>query len=275
MIPFKMFATAEIADKVSRRESGLCGGLGLYREFGSGIRFGPGGSFVLYLGSLLFLLVNTFQSPAFAQQATDATARLDSIIKKVQSFEPYDKKAFPLGRFEVQLEQEKAEFAERQLKRLDSVSEDTLSETEAISLQLLRFVLQNRIDAYTYRMYLNPVQADQGLHLDLNYRIKPILSYGDARAYLNVLNAIPDYTEQQMGLIRIGLEEGISQPKIIFEGYESTYDQHIVSDFSESPFYAPFEKLPAGMDAYQKDSVLLAAKKAIRTNVVPSFKKII
>ena len=275
-----MMSAVDVWGRKAHRGFKLGSGFRLYHGFCSIGRFNLSGEFslgkefMLSISSFIFLLINTFQSPALAQHDIDASAHLDSIIKTVENFEPYDKKEFPLGLYEEELEQKKAEFAEQQLKRLESVSKDALSETETISLELLRFVLQNRIDEYTYRMYLNPIQADQGFHLNLNYRIKPILNYEDAKEYLNMLNAIPKYTEQQLGLVAKGLEEGVSQPKIIFEGYESTYNQHIVSDFSESAFYAPFEKLPASMEASQRDSVLRAAEKAITASVVPSFKKI-
>ena len=209
-----------------------------------------------------------------AQEGQLTSEHLAAVIKTVEDFEPYEGKNHPLGRYEADLEQKKSEFAERQLKRLDSISLDGLSETEGISLELLRFVLQNRVDAYQYDMHLNPILADQGFHLNLNYRIKPILSYSDAKAYLNLLNDIPHYVGQQLVFIREGLEKGISQPKIIFKGYESTYNEHIVSDVSKSAFYKPFENLPDALSTAQKDSVVKAAKMAIDESVVPSFKKI-
>ena len=210
----------------------------------------------------------------YAQNGLTTSDKLASIIETVENFKPYDNKAYPLGNYVADLEMEKAEFAESQLKRLDSLSSDNLAETEVISFELMRFILQNRVDEYTYGMYLNPIQADQGFHLDLNYRIKPILNYADAKHYLNLLNAIPRYVDQQLILIAEGLKKGISQPKIIFKGYESTYNDHIVSNFSQSPFYRPFDTLPDVIPRAQKDSVLTAAKAAIQESVVPSFKKI-
>ncbi|HDZ15102.1 hypothetical protein LCGC14_0841210 [marine sediment metagenome] len=227
------------------------------------------------LGVKLALFCTIFSSfSLIAQNGKTTSDKLASIIEKVENFEPYNSKAYPLGNYEADWEMEKAEFAKSQLKRIDSLPSDSLSDTEAISFELMRFILQNRVDEYTYGMHLNPIQADQCFHLDLNYRIKPILNYADAKDYLNILNAIPRYVDQQLVFIREGLKKGISQPKIIFQGYESTYNNHIVSDFSKSDFYAPFDKLPDAISPTQKDSVLAAAKTAIQESVVPSFKKI-
>ena len=199
---------------------------------------------------------------------------LKEVIATVEAFKLYDREAYPLGRYDSALEEKDAEFAKTQLARLDSIDAGALTETEHISLQLLRFSLQDRVDEYHFKAYLNPIQSDQGFHLNLNYRVKPILSYSDAKRYLKVLHAIPQFTDEHLVLLREGLRQGHSQPKVIFKGYESTYDAHIVADYTQSNFFSPFLDLPASLSAQQKDSLLGAAMQAIEHQVVPSFKKI-
>ncbi|MCJ7465552.1 MAG: DUF885 domain-containing protein [Maribacter sp.] len=220
------------------------------------------------------LLLVFWQFSCSKGKKVDASQQLKDIIASDENFKLYDFEEYPLGLYDSILERKEADFAKELLARLDSVAKKDLTETENISLALLRFTLQNRVDEFTYQMYLNPIQSDQGFHLNLNYRIKPILDYADAKKYLKTLNAIPMFTEQHLVLLKAGLKKGLSQPKIIFEGYESTYDEHIVDNYTESNFYSPFENLPDALSQDQKDSVLTAAKKAIEEKVVPSFKKI-
>lgn len=222
-------------------------------------------------GVILMLTLLVSYSP---KEKGNASQELKAVIEKVETFKLYDNEAYPLGRYNAALEQKYAEFAKTQLARLDSIDAKTLSETERISLELLRFSLQDRVDEYHFKAYLNPIQSDQGFHLNLNYRVKPILSYTDAKKYLNVLNAIPQFTEEHLILLREGLRQGLSQPKVIFKGYESTYDAHIVSDYTQSNFFSPFLDLPASLTTQQKDSILRVAKLVIENQVVPSFKKI-
>lgn len=199
---------------------------------------------------------------------------LERVIDTVTKFSVYDATAYPLGRHLAELEKQKADFAQIQLKELEKIDLEGLTETEQISHELLRFRLQNDVDEYRYEMHLNPIQADQGFHLNLNYRIKPILSHSDAVRYLEVLNAIPAFVDENLLLIREGIKKGISQPQVIFKGYESTYDVHIVADFGNSAFYEPFTNLPSSLSKAQADSLKTAAQIAIEKNVVPSFKKI-
>ena len=227
----------------------------------------------IFNSTRIFLGMVLMVSTMGLAQDTNAQA-LENVIGTVSKFRVHDYAQYPLGRHLAELEKKNADFAQTQLKELKKIDFSVLTETEQISYELLRFRLQNTVDEYRYQMYLNPIQADQGFHLNLNYRIKPILSYSDAIRYLNVLNAVPTFVDEHLVLIREGIKIGISQPQVIFKGYESTYDVHIVDDVTQSAFYEPFVSLPSTLSKAQTDSILNAAQHAIKKSVVPSFIKI-
>ncbi|MEL4306866.1 DUF885 domain-containing protein [Joostella sp. CR20] len=204
----------------------------------------------------------------------DASVQLSNIIEEVDNFKIEGQEKHPLGNYDRELYKKEADFAQLQLQKLENIDAELLTETERISSELLKFKLKDQVDFYTYEMFLNPIQADQGFHLNLNYRVKPIMSYKDAKHYLDVLNDIPHFVDQNIALITEGLEKGVSQPKVIFNGYESSYNKHIVDSYTDSYFYSPFQKLPKTFTQHQKDSVLKEAEIAITKNVIPSFKKI-
>jgi len=199
---------------------------------------------------------------------------LQTIIKSYEDHEAYGEDEFPLGVFTKEHYKSEFEFAEKKLRELDSISLDGLNENDEISAALLKFVLQDEIDFYKYERYLNPILSDAGFHASLPYMVRPLTNYEQVKKYLNKLNDIPRALEQQLANVREGLEKGVSQPRVIFKGYESSYNDHIVSDFEESYFYSPFKNLPKTLTANQKDSVLAAAKESIETNVIPQFKRI-
>ena len=199
---------------------------------------------------------------------------LTSIVNEYQDHKGYDEQEFPLGLFTKKFYQSEADFAKTILTKLSEVSEMALSETEVISLKLLKFKLKDQIDYFTYERFLNPLLSDAGFHSNLNYSVRPLSSYKAAKNYLNKLNAIPVFVDQHFVNLREGLEKGVSQPKVIFNGYESTYEDHIIADFSDSYFYKPFKSLPENITQDQKDSILSAAKIAIENSVVPQFKRI-
>ena len=205
--------------------------------------------------------------PVLAQQ-------LDSVISTYHNHKGYDREAYPLGLYTEDYYKKEAEFAQKLLSDLAEIDTDALDETRYISSELLRFKLQEMVDRYEFKAYLNPLLSDSGFHLSLSYQVRDLNTYAQVKTYLNKLNAIPTYVDQHFQLLRQGLREGITQPRVIFEGYASTYDSQIVDNAEESFFYEPFENLPSTLSRTQKDSVLNAAKTAIQTNVIPQFKRI-
>ncbi len=223
----------------------------------------------LFLFILLIFLYGCKEAPS-----ENGSQVLQDLIKSYEEHEGYDEDEFPLGVFTPEYYRSEAEFAANKLKELNSIAVDGLSETEQISVALLKFVLQGKIDFFEYERYLNPILSDSGFHASLPYMVRPLTNYEQVKKYLNKLNDIPRSLEQQMANVREGLKKGVSQPRVIFKGYESSYEDHLVADFEDSYFYSPFKNLPSTLSAEQKDSVLVAAKVSIETNVIPQFEKI-
>jgi uncharacterized protein (DUF885 family) len=205
---------------------------------------------------------------------TSSSTALEMMIKSYEERESYDQDQYPLGLYTREYYKAEATYAEDLMQSFECIDIEELSETDQISAQLLQFVLQDKIDFYKFEGFLNPLLSDAGFHSSLNYQIRPLHNYWEVKEYLKKLHSLPEFVNQHFKNLREGLQKGVSQPKIIFKGYESTYNNHIVDDFAKSPFYQPFNGLPNSLQKEQKDSVLLAAKKVIEQKVIPEFKRI-
>ena len=200
--------------------------------------------------------------------------KLEIIIQEYQNHEAYDYKDYPLGNFSEEYFRSEKEFAENLLIKLSHIDVNKLDENDNISFELLSFVLEDIVAYYDFERFLNPLLSDSGFHSSLVYNVRPMYNYNQIKNYLNKLNSIPQYVDQYLPLLRKGLKKGVSQPLVIFNGYESTYNDHITKDFELNYFYSPFKSLPNGLSQTQKDSVLIEAKKAIENSVVPQFIRI-
>ena len=200
--------------------------------------------------------------------------KLEIIIQEYQNHEAYDYKDYPLGNFSEEYFRSEKEFAENLLIKLSRIDVNKLDENDNISFELLSFVLEDIVAYYDFERFLNPLLSDSGFHSSLVYNVRPMYNYNQIKNYLNKLNSIPQYVDQYLPLLRKGLKKGVSQPLVIFNGYESTYNDHITKDFELNYFYSPFKTLPKGLSQTQKDSVLIEAKKAIENSVVPQFIRI-
>lgn len=226
--------------------------------------------------TLIFLICSFLLSCSEneGEKKNDASSLLQTVITEVDERKGYDEEKYPLGVFTRTYFESEADFAKAQLEKLNNVNASDLTETESISLELLKFLLQDKIDYYELEGFLNPILSDDGFHVGFPYMVRPLTNYKQVKTYLNKLNAMPTLVDQYLPLLREGLEKGVSQPRVIFKGYESSYDDHIVDDFKDSFYYGPFKSLPEGLTQSQKDSVLTAAENAITNSVVPEFKKI-
>ncbi|MDY8134826.1 DUF885 domain-containing protein [Aquimarina sp. 2201CG5-10] len=219
---------------------------------------------------LLFVLVSNCKQ----DESRNSSQVLQKIINSHQDHKGYDTKTYPLGLFTKEYFKAEADFANKKIEELIKIDRSQLSETDQISLDLLLFTLQDTVNYYKFERYLNPLLSDSGFHSSLNYMVKPLANYEQVKEYLNKLQAIPAFVDQHFENLRQGIEKGVSQPKVIFKGYESTYNDHIVDSSEDSNFYTPFKKLPESLSSSQKDSVITVAKNIIQNKVIPQFKRI-
>lgn len=202
----------------------------------------------------------------------NSSQELEIIIKSYQNHKSYDEDEFPLGLFTKEHFKAEAEFAKQQLEYFGCVAESKLTDSEKISAELLKFVLHEKIDFYEFESYLNPLLSDSGFHTSLPHNVNDFVTHKQVVNYLNKLNAIPQFVEQHIKLLREGLEKGIVQPKIIFNNFEESYNSQIVDNVENSFYYSPFKKLPSILTESQNDSIMNAGKRAILKNVIPQFK---
>jgi len=221
----------------------------------------------IFLFSLAVLLIN-------CNNLTSSKDKLNTLIEVYQNYEGNNRDEFPLGDYRESRFKKYAVFCDSIKTELETIDVKSLGEDDQISHELLHFKLKETSVKYNFKTHWNPILSDAGFHSSLTYSVRPITSKKTALKYLSLLKAIPTYIDQQKELISKGLEAGIGQPLVIFEGYESTYDQHITPTVEENFYYSPFLNLPEPISEREKDSLRKAAKEVILKSVIPSFMKV-
>ena len=221
----------------------------------------------IFLFSLAVLLIN-------CNNLTSSKEKLNTLIEVYQNYAGNKHDEFPLGDYRESRFEKYAAFCDSIKAELETIDGKSLSEDDKISYKLLHFKLKETLVKYNFKTHWNPILSDAGFHSSLIYRVRPITSKKTALKYLTLLKAIPTYIDQQKELISKGLEAGIGQPLVIFEGYESTYEQHITPTAEENFYYSPFLNLPEPISKREKDSLREAAKEVILKSVIPSFMKV-
>ena len=222
---------------------------------------------------ILLTLIVLFGTLSFIGRSN--SEKLNNIIAKYEKEREYGFERNSSVENTIKYHQAEAKFAEALIQELDQISEDGLSESEMISKELLHFVLQDKIDANTFKTYLNTITNENAFHLNLSRMANTSFKYKkQVLAYLKRLDNLPQRIDYNLDLLRAAYKEGMAQPMVVFKNYGDTYNKHIVSDVTKSEFYKPFTKLPESFSKGLQDSIIDAAKSSIQKNVVEQYKKI-
>ena len=204
----------------------------------------------------------------------NSTSQLQIILERIESHKSYDESQYPLGYFTEDRFRSDAEFALTQIDALHQLNLDELSESDRISVALQLFVLQEQVAYFEFKAYLNPLLSDAGFHNDLAYEVRTLDTKQQVEEYVKKLKALPMFVDQHLELLKKGIAQGITQPRVIFEGYESTYNDQITQNPIDNFFYKPFLNLPSIYSVSQKDSLSEVGEDLMNEIVVPQFKRI-
>jgi uncharacterized protein (DUF885 family) len=159
--------------------------------------------------------------------------------------------------------------------QLKAIKKKDLSFDDQINLELLSHDVQDGLAEYQFKTYLNPIQTDAGFHAILaSEGDATIRSKKDAEQYIILLKDIPRYVDENLQLMRQGIPLGITQPREVLNGYETSYTQHIVETAEQSAFWKPFTKKPAAISEADWAALQTTAKAVIAKDVIGSYQKI-
>ncbi|MGD8698968.1 MAG: DUF885 family protein, partial [Gemmatimonadales bacterium] len=159
------------------------------------------------------------------------------------------------------------------LKRVQSIDREDLPPDGRINARLFEHLMRDRVAEHTFRAHLIPITNREGFHVSFPQLPAwvPLASVEDYEDYIARLEAFEEYAEQHIELMRKGIEEGITLPRVVLEGYEATLEPHIVDDPVESLLFAPFEHFPAAVPQSERERLTRRGRTAIVESVVPGY----
>ena len=162
------------------------------------------------------------------------------------------------------------------LERLEKIDPSALDLQDRINFRMLQRELRGRVEEYEIGHYRFPFNADSGFHIHfarLPSRV-PLATTEDYENYIARLNAFPAYLDGYLELLRDAVEHGMTQPRVVLEGYEVTIDSHVVDDLSQSVFFKPFEDFPSTVPSADRERLRAAGEVAVRGSIVPGYRKL-
>jgi len=158
-----------------------------------------------------------------------------------------------------------------EVKRIDR---SQLPPTEQINYDLFLRQQQMSAEGHKFHWYLIPLNQREGIQsadeLGDALRFTTVKDYED---WIARLQRFPTYMDQTIALLRQGMVEKIMLPKIIMQRIPAQAEKQIVDDPTKSPFYKPFLTFPPSISSADRDRLTAAAREAVKSQIVPSFRK--
>jgi uncharacterized protein (DUF885 family) len=103
----------------------------------------------------------------------------------------------------------------------------------------------------------------------LELRFETLKDYED---WLRRIDTFPEYVDQTIGVLRVGVKKHIVHPRAAMDRLPSQVDRQIVSAPEQSAFWYPFAHFPASISDADRDRLTKAARRAITARVVPAYR---
>jgi uncharacterized protein (DUF885 family) len=166
---------------------------------------------------------------------------------------------------------------EQFLKRLQAIARAALPTAERLNYDLFAYELRDRLALATFRDWQVPLTSDSGFHSEVLLMADgvPMTRQEDYRRFIARLNAVPDYFEQQIANLRLGLAEGRTLPAVVMPGVLKILEGQQYATADASPLFEPFRHFPDTIPPPEQQGLLAAGRAAIETRVLPAYRRLL
>jgi len=160
------------------------------------------------------------------------------------------------------------------LAALRKIPKEKLEKADQLNYDLFERETRIRIDEGQFKPYLYAIRSIDGPQLLPELaEVHPFQTVKDYDNWISRINSSGMYIDQWIVLLGQGAAERRTQPRITIAKVLEQIKPQLVTDPEASPFFAPFKKIPASIDAANKDRLIAAGKLAVQTVAVPAFQR--
>lgn len=162
-------------------------------------------------------------------------------------------------------------------KQQSTIQRNELSSSDQLNYDIFARLLELEISELGYCSYYLPLSKIGGFHIFLPdlYLYTSFETITDYENYIARLEAIQNYFQEYIELMRLGLSNGFLPSQPVLDGINESIQPHIVAEPADSSFYKPFEKFPSEIKGMEQERLTKAARVAILGSVVPAYKALL
>lgn len=160
--------------------------------------------------------------------------------------------------------------------QLAEIDRSVLSDSDAMSGEILDFILKHAIERAVFEGWKMPFVSDSGFHTAFGYVVgtTPFKSEGDYRNYLKRLSLLPEFLEQHQENMQSGLAAGFTQPQAILEKALSSFDALVTDDPGDHPYFRPFNTIPDSIDSETRRELEREGRRVLSEKLIPATRRL-
>jgi uncharacterized protein (DUF885 family) len=171
------------------------------------------------------------------------------------------------------------DFHSGHLNALKKFDRDDLSENDKVSYDIFKYENEIQLEGLKTDLWKIPFQQFWGLPLTMGQlgsgeQYQPFVTVQDYENWLKRIDGFAKWTDSAITNFREGMKSGFVLPRSLVVKILPQMKDMIVKNPQRSLFYGPVKKIPSGWSKADKKRITEAYKKAILTQIVPSYKKL-
>ena len=235
-------------------------------------------SILLFIGLILsasFLRADTAEDQklnAFFQEEWEWTLKQNPIYATLQGDLRYNDQ---IGDNSLAGILKQQEHSRETLKKLQTFDRSKLSSPNQLNYDLFLDQTQAEVTGQQFPSYLMPVTQLGGLQQDAPQlaHFFPFDNTKEYEDYLSRLEKFPAAIDNAILLLKRGLQEKITPPKITLRDVGDQIKAQIVQNPEDSSFYDPFKKFPDTVASADQEQLRNAARTVLSQKVIPAYQR--
>lgn len=159
------------------------------------------------------------------------------------------------------------------LAALKAIDRSKLSESDRLNYDIFKFRIEDDLKGSKFKDELMPINQLRGVqqYLPITIKDNPTYTVKDYEDIIARLKGIPVLIDQTIVLLKEGVKQGVTPPKITLRDVPEQIKNQAVDDPAKSPLFEQFQNFPSTIPTAEQERLKSVAAGLIKEKIVPAF----
>ena len=165
------------------------------------------------------------------------------------------------------------------LQRLLAIEREQLGEQDRLSYDIFKINRELSLESNQFPSHLQPINqfyaiTNSFVQLGSGSSAHPFKTVKDYEDFLSRADDFAVIIDQIISNMKLGMQEGVTQPRILMEKLVPQVASQIIDDPRESAFYMPVTNMPEDFGADDRERLTAAYEDKISNTIIPAYQRL-